>query len=413
MKAHIVIGANFGDEGKGHIVNYLSSENTLVVKFNGGAQAAHRVVLNDGREHVFHHFGAGSLKGARTLFGSHFIVNPLIFMKELDALKDKAVLRPVFIDPRCRLTTPYDMLINEYLSYSKGRHDTVGIGINETVERSLFHDLRVSMKDVMEKSEAQLKIVLDKIGNEYLPYRLKSLSVDSHAFLRFAAKHGDPDSWDETFLTLAKWIAKRSAVYPEEEAMQAFLKKDYRRDIVFEGGQGLLLDQNRKEFFPYLTRSSTGLRNTLQPLRLFTAQLDLTVHLVSRAYLTRHGSGSLWDEISGVPYPGVTEPTNPENEHQGKMRYAYLHPEWIQRALLETEAALLKGMPKCVYDSRVQYDVTCLDQLDGYEPQEPLRSLAKVGDGHNSERIGTLFPKIGLYSERYSEGGIVEAKVKV
>src|SRR5512139_3851165 len=114
MRATAVIGMNYGDEGKGHMVNYLSDSHTLNIRFNGGAQASHAVFLADGRSHIFHHFGSGSLRGARTLLASHFIVNPIIFVWELKELIPKAPMREVFVDPRCRVTTPYDMTVNEF-----------------------------------------------------------------------------------------------------------------------------------------------------------------------------------------------------------------------------------------------------------------------------------------------------------
>ena len=99
MKAAAVIGMNYGDEGKGHITNYLSNSDTLNVRFNGGAQAAHAVCMADGRSHIFHHFGSGTLKGARTLLANKFIINPMVFAAELYALSAKTDMREVFVDP--------------------------------------------------------------------------------------------------------------------------------------------------------------------------------------------------------------------------------------------------------------------------------------------------------------------------
>src|SRR5262249_4576381 len=138
MNATAVIGANFGDEGKGLITDFLAAKdpaNTMVIRFNGGAQAGHTVVTPAGRRHVFHHFGAGSLAGARTFLSRFFIVNPFLWYKERQELPE--LTEPMAVDRRAMLTTPYDMLINQEAERFRGRqrHGSCGIGINETVER--------------------------------------------------------------------------------------------------------------------------------------------------------------------------------------------------------------------------------------------------------------------------------------
>ena len=84
----IVIGANFGDEGKGQMTDYFAAKamqdgkSCIVVCHNGSAQKGHTVTLDDGRSHIFHHFGAGSLAGADTYFSSEFVLNPIFFRTE-------------------------------------------------------------------------------------------------------------------------------------------------------------------------------------------------------------------------------------------------------------------------------------------------------------------------------------------
>jgi adenylosuccinate synthase len=92
--AHVVIGANFGDEGKGLLTDYYASKlpmefgySRCVVRYNGGAQAGHTVVTPDKR-HIFSHFGSGSLTGAATFLARDFIVNPRFFLNERAALSN-------------------------------------------------------------------------------------------------------------------------------------------------------------------------------------------------------------------------------------------------------------------------------------------------------------------------------------
>ena len=82
--ARVVIGAQFGDEGKGRLTAHHVVEvgdDAIVVRFNGGAQAGHTVVAPDGRRHVFSHVGSGALTGAATYLSRFFVANPILFLK--------------------------------------------------------------------------------------------------------------------------------------------------------------------------------------------------------------------------------------------------------------------------------------------------------------------------------------------
>ena len=357
MKVTAVIGMNYGDEGKGHITNYLSNEHTLNVRFNGGAQASHAVYLADGRSHIFHHFGSGSLRGARTLLASQFIVNPLIFVSELYELSSKVPLREVFIDPRCIVTTPYDMLINEYTARTKGSNDTVGCGIHETVERSAFSQLAINARDFMEKTDDELVEILTRISKEYLPFRLEALKFDYRDFQAFAIKTINTRAIKEAFLKFRGLMRdKMVVIWSDDNLIDKFVAKDTKnRQVVFEGAQGMLLDQDRSEYFPYLTRSNTGVKNVMEILKTVRQSFDFEAILVTRAYLTRHGDGPMLNDT--VPhYANITEPDNDHNPFQGKMRYGYLDRNWYKKAIAETE--LITQLP-------VRTAVTCCDHLTG------------------------------------------------
>ena len=361
MKATAIIGANFGDEGKGHITNFLSDKDTLNIRFNGGAQAAHSVFMADGRSHIFHQFGSGSMKGARTLFTSHFIVNPMFFVAEWAALHDKTSLREVFVDPRCRVTTPYDMLINEYSCHERGTNDSTGFGINETVTRSQFRQLRISVRDLIDKSEKDLLLILGRIRDEYVPWRLEDSCLSYRGFERYVGERVDTKRQiDDGFIEVIKAMLKFIVVWPDDDLIDKYLQKASDRKLVFEGAQGFRLDQHRKKLLPFLTRSSTGLHNVIDCLRNVKTSIELDVCLVTRSYLTRHGDGPLWNEVK-KPYNNIEEPTNVENQYQGKIRYGYLNKTWYDTALEEMQRYINKHRR----GTKLYTAFTCLDQLDG------------------------------------------------
>src|SRR5262249_21460952 len=137
--ATVVIGANFGDEGKGLAVDSLVARdpNAAVIRFNGGAQAGHTVVAEDGRRHGFSHFGAGAFLGAATFLSRFFVVQPSIFATEAAELAGMGVRPVVFVDPDAKVTPPFDVFINQGVEEPRGgaRHGSVGIGFGETIER--------------------------------------------------------------------------------------------------------------------------------------------------------------------------------------------------------------------------------------------------------------------------------------
>lgn len=397
-----VIGMNYGDEGKGHIVNYFSDAETLNVRFNGGAQASHAVFLSDGRSHIFHHFGAGSLRGARTLLSSHFIINPVIFASEMWQLSKKVAMREVFIDPRCRVTTPYDMLVNEFISMIKKKNDTCGVGINETVQRSTFRQLKINAKDFFEKSDSEIESILKVIANEYLPFRIKELSLPWSEFETFCSIILGDNKAIESFLKLRSWMKEKAVVvWPDDSVVDKFLAKNPSRKIVFEGAQGMLLDQNRKEFMPYLTRSSTGIGNILELLKTVKSPIDLNTYLITRAYLTRHGDGPIWNYIPNTfPFDKIKEETNPENRYQGKMRYGFLSRQWYDKSIIETENRISKDRPICLSNVSVNVAMTCCDHIG--------KQFYYCENGSGKEIPGNVvdFPRISIISQGKTEKNI-------
>lgn len=289
----VVIGSNYGDEGKGSSVNHLCKDSTIVVRFNGGAQAGHTVV-HDNIRHVFHSFGSGTLKGCPTYFSSDFYVDPMMFFKEAYSISQKKKLKfSIFADPECNIVTPFDVLINQLLEKSRGgnRHGSCGMGFGESVRRSncgfalKLKDIgKVDVLELIEyfnkrTDELEIKIT---INNDLI----EQFRIDCLDFVKYV-KLVDFDKIDDMF-----------------------------DNIVFEGAQGLRLDQNSKDF-PHVTYSNTGLDNVLKLLD--KSRHKLNVHYITRPYLTRHGAGPLNNEIIN---PGIIDETNMPNDYQGSLRFS-------------------------------------------------------------------------------------------
>lgn len=304
MKARAVIGANFGDEGKGLVTDYLCSKGAgVVVRFNGGAQAGHTVVAPTGQRHVFGHFGSGTFVGVPTFLSQFFICNPIMFFKELAELHALKLEPTVFAHPDCLVTTFADMIINQRLEEARGkdRHGSVGLGVGETVERSMLPALSITMGDLWN-------------GSAGLKGRMAEI-CDKYAIFRTGKKIEEPAMFAK-FLEGCDMMAER--VHPAGMGQC--------KDPVFEGSQGLLLDQNNKEFFPHVTRSNTGIKN----VRLLCAQGgfdEIEPYYVSRTYLTRHGSGPLPGHDPKLKY---FDDTNVPHQWQGAIRFAPLDVQALE-----------------------------------------------------------------------------------
>ena len=349
--AQVVIGAQFGDEGKGRLIDYYAASagsDSLVIRFNGGAQAGHTVVTPEGRRHVFSHVGSGAFAGAATFLSRFFVANPILFLKELNALAELGVTPTVLIDPASPATTPYDMMINQIIERERGdgRHGSCGIGFGETLERHLHPAYALT---VGELADAALADRLDAIRRDYAPARLARLGFGD-ACLREAGLF-QSDAILERYVEDVRRFLDAVTVMNPPAAIQG-------RQILFEGAQGLLLDQERG-FFPYVTRSHTGLRNVLALTGEWRLE-RLEVTYATRAYLTRHGAGPLPGELAEKPYPDVTDPTNVPNDYQGALRFAWLDADLLGRAIAAdlNDARRFAGIAV-----KPRLAITCLDQL--------------------------------------------------
>jgi adenylosuccinate synthase len=295
-----VIGANFGDEGKGLVVDYLCATEGagMVVRFNGGAQAGHTVVRADGKRHVFHHVGAGTFAGVPTYLSKFFLLNPILFWQEMKDLTQLGVEPIVYAHPDCLVTTFADMIINQRKEEARGkdRHGSVGVGVHETMQRSAIPELKITMADLWNRSP-RVRHKLYTICRQYAMFRT------GHAIER----HGE---MTEHFLKACEAFAQVVAPLGIQQC----------RDPIFEGAQGLLLDQDNKAYWPHVTHSSTGMKNVRELCK--QAGIDkVEPYYVSRTYLTRHGAGPLPGEDKRLFYH---DDTNGDHEFQGKLRFAPL-----------------------------------------------------------------------------------------
>lgn len=351
--AKVIVGAGFGDEGKGHITDYYSSEygkNCLVVRFNGGAQAGHTIVTPDNKRHVFHHLGSGSFTGAKTFLSKFFVVNPILFNKEWQELRVLGIKPKVYVDPNCLVSTLYDMIINQIIENHRGdkKHGSCGVGFNETIERSTNPKFRLQVKDLYDHDRSLL--ILRRIVSQYLPQRIAKLGIDKipDFYLDILTSPTAVENYFTDCMFLTSYIEMISDII--------LMIED---NIIFEGAQGLLLDQDH-HYFPYVTRSKTGIHNVIELIS--GSNIDnLDVTYVTRPYATRHGVGPFPHEIlDTVTTTNLTtkDKTNTHNKFQGGLRFGYIDIDLLRDTIHND---LLK-VDDMTYKHNIA--ITCMDHID-------------------------------------------------
>ena len=329
-RAIITVGLGFGDEGKGATVDFLvrHHEADLVVRYGGGSQAGHNVQLPDGRRHTFSQFGAGALvEGAgrpRTYLGPQVVIDPLALRREAEHLAELGVENPAAflgVHPRCLVATLWHRITNQLreLSRNEHKHGSCGQGIGEARgywlrhgEDAVFaadlHDLAVlrhKLELLRQRSLLEVQGFIDRTGDRLHEFDLWDLDTESVA----------RDLWEAGRATVAL-----SARLPE------------CRTAIFEGAQGVLLDEYRG-FHPHTTWSTVTAHHAWELVEQMQAE-SVAVLGITRAYTTRHGEGPL-PTCSAELTERLRDPGNPPNRWQGSLRCG-----WLDLPLLRYAAAV-------------------------------------------------------------------------
>ncbi|KKS30641.1 MAG: Adenylosuccinate synthetase [Parcubacteria group bacterium GW2011_GWC2_42_11] len=260
MQATIVIDLGFGDAGKGTMVDYLSRKmvEPVIVRFNGGAQAAHNVVTPRGTHHTFSQFGSGTLvDGVRTFLSRYMLLDPYALLAESYGLEKLGIQNPmarIMVDGEALVVTPFHKAANRLREVLRGdgRHGSVGMGIGETMADMIaFPHLAVRAQDLrsietverkcrglQELKYAEFKELFAVISaTGLLPDELRLLT-DSHA----------PKMVAREMVRIARLFSLVS--------MKTLQRLSYTHPLIFEGAQGVLIDEWHG-FHPFTTWSTT------------------------------------------------------------------------------------------------------------------------------------------------------------
>ena len=361
-KSFVCLGSGWGDEGKGMLTEYLSNyfkiqeitdASSLVIRFSGGHQAGHTVVTPDGIRHIFSTHGSATLSGHPTYWSSFCTFFPDAVLKEHKALKEKGVNPKLYVDAFAPVTTFYDFLLNQFKEKSKGgnRHGSCGVGFGTTVKRNTKTPYTFFVQDL-----TNTDIIIQKLKSIEIYYlkEIKNIVAENpsipQSLIDEYTTRLDFDKAAEIFISKVDELMPMIEIVLEKK----FFAEKFFDNYVFEGAQGILLDQTHGLTYPHVTMANTTSENAIEIIKR-NGLPEPHIFYITRCYQTRHGNGRMSNESRPIELKNNEKETNKLNEYQGNFRTGVLDVDLIKKAIL-IDSRFSYGFPKNLC-------VTCLDQI--------------------------------------------------
>ncbi|MCK5877616.1 MAG: adenylosuccinate synthase [Candidatus Marithrix sp.] len=335
----VVIGTQFGDEGKGKIVDLLTERAAAVTRFQGGHNAGHTLVI-DGQQTILHLIPSGILRGkVQCLIGNGVVLSPSAVLEEIKALENKGipVRKRLKISDACPLLLPYHVALDKAREIARGKNKigTTGRGIGPAYEDKVARrGLRVN--DLADKDQFAIKLreVID-YHNFTLQNYFKAEPVDFQTIL------------DET-LAIGEILLPMVIDVP---GLLYQLQSD-GNNILFEGAQGTWLDIDQGTY-PFVTSSNTTAGGAATGSGIGPRNLDYVLG-ITKAYMTRVGSGPFPSEL----FDSVGEYLSKQGHEFGATTGRARRCGWLDLVALRRSNAVNSITGLCI---------TKLDVMDGLE----------------------------------------------
>lgn len=337
MHTLVVVGTQWGDEGKGKIVDLLARDADVVVRYQGGSNAGHTVINNRGT-FIFHLMPSGILyRGTLCIIGNGVVVDPAALIEEMDGLQGKGIRigKNLIISQRAHLIMPYHKAIERASEESKGsrRIGTTGRGIGPSYADKMARiGLRMGdllnptlFRQKLQENLHEINCFLDRV------YGLPGFEVEKvfQEYMRYGER-------------LRDHVANVSALL--NRAI------DQRKKVLFEGAQGTHLDVDFGTY-PYVTSSSSASGGACTGTGVGPTKIEAVLGVV-KAYTTRVGSGPFPTELTDAVGEGLQERGKEFGATTGRARRC----GWLDGVILK-DAVRVNGLTSLA--------VTKLDVLDG------------------------------------------------
>lgn len=283
MSSVVVVGLQWGDEGKGKITDCLASQADLVVRFQGGNNAGHTVVVGD-EEFKLHLVPSGILyPGKLCVLGNGVVINPGVLLQELSGLQKRGIdVSGMRISDRAHLIMPYHPLLDQLDEASRtvGKIGTTGRGIGPAyVDKYARYDA-IRMVDLLDREVFKEKLAeIVRIKNKILEQ-----------------VYGDPGVEFETIYEEYSSYAERLRDYVTDTSVLINRALREGKKVLFEGAQGALLDIDHGTY-PFVSSSSPTSGGACTGTGVGPTRIDKVVGVI-KAYSTRVGEGPFPTELS-------------------------------------------------------------------------------------------------------------------
>jgi adenylosuccinate synthase len=350
----VLLGLQWGDEGKGKIVDYFAGDYDVIARFQGGPNAGHTLYVNDTKV-VLHQIPSGVFHtGAINLIGNGVVLDPITLKKECDLVASFGIdlKKNLFIAERTHLILPTHRALDKAAELSKG---TQKIG-------STLKGISPAYMDKTGRNGLRVGDLLDKnFTSSYIKLRLKhQLLLNNYAF------NEDITAWEEEFFEALEFLRELNLVNGEY-----FINQQLKagKKVLAEGAQGSMLDIDFGTF-PYVTSSNTISAGACNGLGV-APQMIRDVIGVTKAYCTRVGSGPFPTELENETGELLRKTGNEFGATTGRPRRC----GWIDLVALQF-ACMINGVTKIVMTKADVLDAfkelqVCTDyKLNGKESRE-------------------------------------------
>ena len=332
----MIVGAQWGDEGKGKIVDVLSESFQMVARYAGGHNAGHTVIIN-GKKFILQLVPCGVLRpGCRSVIGNGVVLDPLAFLKEVGALREAGVKVDgnLFVSNRAHVILPYHRMIELAAENAPGR---VKIG---TTSRGIGP----AYEDKMGRRGLRVADLLDlTLLKKHIENAVREKNMIAHALF-----NSEPVDADKMYVEYAQ-AAEKIAPFVADTAVLLNQALDSGESILFEGAQGTMLDIDHGTY-PFVTSSSATSGGAVTGTGIAPNKIESVIG-ITKAYCTRVGEGPFPTEDHGATGDNLRKRGNEYGAVTGRPR----RTGWIDLPLLRY-SGMINGTSWLV--------VTKLDVLD-------------------------------------------------
>ncbi|WP_294404972.1 adenylosuccinate synthase [uncultured Clostridium sp.] len=355
MSAFIVLGAQWGDEGKGKMTDYLAEEANVVVRFQGGNNAGHTVVVGD-KEYKLHLIPSGILyEDKLNVIGNGVVVDPKALFEEIDYLEGvgvKVTPEKLIISDRAHLIMPYHKVLDRLKEKARGKNDigTTGKGIGPCYT------------DKFERCGIR---VCDLMHEELFTEKLKENIEMKNAYIT-KVLGGEALNFDEILKEYLEF-GKKLKPFVQDTSVRVYDDIKADKTVLFEGAQGMLLDIDYGTY-PYVTSSNTTAGGVANGVGIGPNMITNAVG-ITKAYTTRVGKGPFPTELLDETGDWIREKGHEYGVTTGRSRRC----GWLDLVIVKT-ACRVSGLTSLA--------VTKIDTLAGLD-----KLMVCVGYKFNGEVI--------------------------